>query len=189
MKMLPVVLLLGLWCAGAWPGVAPAAEPPKAKQPKIYDEVADGGRQVAVALAQGRKENKRVLLQFGANWCPWCHKLHQLFQTDKPVAEQLKAGYIVVMLDVNLGHNKNVVKRYGDPIRFGLPVLVVLDAEGRHLTTKNTAELEEGDHHSPAKVLAFLEQWAPKPAAGQGLPPKGQGPEKPAIPSPKERML
>ena len=28
--------------------------------------------------------------------------------------------------------------------------------------TKNTAELEEGNHHNPAKVLAFLKEWAPK---------------------------
>ncbi len=45
--------------------------------------------------------------------------------------------------------------------RLGLPSLVMLDSEGKHVTTKNTAELEEGDHHSSEKVLAFLKQWAP----------------------------
>jgi hypothetical protein len=46
-------------------------------------------------------------------------------------------------------------------MRFGLPVLVVLDAAGKALTTQDTGKLEEGDHHDPAKVLAFLNQWAP----------------------------
>jgi uncharacterized protein YyaL (SSP411 family) len=37
-------------------------------------------------LALAGKDGKRVLLQFGANWCPWCHKLHSLFDTDKDIA-------------------------------------------------------------------------------------------------------
>jgi hypothetical protein len=41
---------------------------------------------------------------------------------------------------------------------------VILDSQGKHLTTKDTGELEEGDHHSPEKVLAFLNQWSPKKA-------------------------
>jgi hypothetical protein len=47
-------------------------------------------------------------------------------------------------------------------MRFGLPVIVVLDAEGKQLTTKNSGELEESDHHNPEKVMAFLKDWAPK---------------------------
>lgn len=44
----------------------------------------------------------------------------------------------------------------------GVPFLVVLDADGKYLLTQHTAVLEEGDHHSPQKVLAFLKEWAPK---------------------------
>ena len=48
-------------------------------------------------------------------------------------------------------------------IRHGLPVLVVLDAAGRPLTTQDTGALEDGKTaHDPAKVLAFLRRWAPQ---------------------------
>jgi hypothetical protein len=40
-------------------------------------------------------------------------------------------------------------------------VLVVLDSDGRRLTTKDSGELEEGNAHSPAKIAAFLASWAP----------------------------
>ena len=33
--------------------------------------------------------------------------------------------------------------------------------DGKALVTQDTGKLEEGDHHDPAKVLAFLNQWAP----------------------------
>ena len=134
----------------------------KSSRPAIYDESADGGKQIADALVVAKKENKRVLLQFGANWCGWCHKLHKLFQTDQAIAAKIKEAYVVVLVDVNKGHNDELNKRYGYPTAFGLPVIVIIDADGKKLTTQDTGKLEEGDHHDPKKVLAFLNQWAGK---------------------------
>jgi thiol:disulfide interchange protein len=137
-----------------------AETPAKATRPAIYDGSADAAKQIADALAVAKKENKRVLLQFGANWCGWCHKLHALFQSDQAIAAKLKAAYVVVMVDVNKGHNSDLKKKYGNPTRFGLPVIVVLDADGKALTTQDTGKLERGDHYDAKKVLAFLDQWA-----------------------------
>jgi len=149
-------LLLLLLCGSPAFGAETAAKPTR---PAIYDEKADGTRQVADALVTAKKENKRVLLQFGANWCGWCHKLHKLFQSDADIAARLKQSYVVVLVDVNQGHNAEIVKRYDNPTRFGLPVIVILDADGKALTTQDTGKLEENDHHDPKKVLAFLNQW------------------------------
>lgn len=82
-----------------------------------------------------------------------------LLNTNAEIARIIKEHYVVVLIDVDKGHNEDVVKRYGDPTRFGLPVLVVLDSDGKHLTTQDTGKLEQGDHHDPAKVIAFLEKW------------------------------
>jgi len=133
--------------------------------PPIYDESADGSKQIADALALAGKDGKRVLLQFGANWCPWCHKLHALFDSDKDIAALLKRDYVVVLIDVNKGHNGQTDAKYGKPTKLGLPVIVVLDADGKQLTTKDSGELEEGKHHSPEKVLAFLKKWSPQTKA------------------------
>ena len=142
-------------------GIQAGDTPPTAKE-NIYDESADGSKQIDEALALAAKGGKRVLLQFGANWCPWCHKLHALFKSDKEIAAKLKSDYVVVLIDVNKEHNRVVDEKYGHPIQHGIPVIVILDAEGKQLTTKDSGELEEGDHHKPAKVMAFLEKWAPK---------------------------
>jgi thiol:disulfide interchange protein len=142
------------------PRPAVAAESPKTTLPDIYDESADAGKQIADAVAQAKKENKRVLLQFGANWCGWCHKLHKLFETDKEIAANLKANYVVALIDVNKGHNKDIVARY-EGEKLGLPFIVILGPDGKQLTLKDSGELEEGDHHSPQKVMTFLAKWAP----------------------------
>ena len=125
-----------------------------------YDEKADGAQQIAEALAAAKPGKKRVLLQFGANWCGWCRKLHALYHDDPAIAAELKAHYIVVFVDVNGAHNKAVDVRYGNPSDLGLPALVVLDANGKQLKTQASSEMEEGNHHSQPKVLAFLRTWA-----------------------------
>jgi len=136
--------------------------------PDIYDPQADGFVLINAALQQARAENKRVLLDFGANWCPWCHLLHQLFTSDDSVRRKLAASYVVVMIDVNkrkgTARNAAVNEKYGNPIKAGLPVLVLLDADGRQLVTQETGAFEKSgraETDDPAKVLAFLEQWAP----------------------------
>jgi len=141
-----------------------AETPAQSSRPAIYDESADGGKQIAAALEVAKSTNKRVLLQFGANWCGWCHKLHALFESDPELAAFLKNSFVVVLVDVNKGHNTETDQRYGHPTAHGLPVIVILDSNGKPLVTKDTGELEEGDHHSPQKVLAFLKEWAGKKA-------------------------
>jgi thiol:disulfide interchange protein len=139
-----------------------AEDQPKTARPVLYDESADGAKQIADALVIAKRDGKNVLLQFGANWCGWCRKLHTLFETNPEIAETLKKNYVVVLIDVNKQHNAETDTKYGHPIRFGLPVLVVLDADGKQLHTQDSGKLEEGDHHSPEKVLTFLKAWIPK---------------------------
>jgi thioredoxin-related protein len=133
--------------------------------PDIYDVHADGSADIAAAIIRAGSEHKRVLLVFGANWCIWCHRLHTTFGTNAAVAAALDKAFVLVDVDVNTrkGEKRNaaVNERYGNPIQHGIPVLVVLDSDGKQLTTKDSGELEEGDGHSPAKILAFLSLWAP----------------------------
>src|SRR5262249_10568765 len=112
-------------------------------------------------VAQAKKENKRVLLQFGANWCPWCHKLNKLFETDKGIHDELSGHFVVALIDVNKGHNKDLIMKYGTE-KLGLPFIVIVDADGKHVTTQNSDQLEEGKQHSPEKVTAFLKKWEAK---------------------------
>lgn len=135
--------------------------------PDIYDVEADGTDLVQAAVVKAKAEHKRILVDFGANWCPWCHRLHHTFESDATVSSELAKDYVVVMVDVNTRHgvkrNADLNQRLGNPIHYGLPVLVVLDSDGTLLTTKDSGELEQGEGHSPAKIDAFLTHWAPSP--------------------------
>jgi thioredoxin-related protein len=160
MRYLPLLAVLAAT-------VALRAEPEYPKMgPDIFDPKSDGTTQIISALTQARAEHKNVLLMFGANWCVWCHRLKHTMDTDATVARTLDSNYVLVLIDVNMRHgfkrNTDVNDRYGNPIHEGLPVLVVLDGKGKQLFTQESGALEEGEGHSPAKVTAFLQKWAPK---------------------------
>ena len=146
------------------------AQPEYPKQgADIYDTKADGSDLISAAIVKAKAEHKRILLDFGANWCPWCHKLHNTFESDGSVASELSKDYVVVMIDVNarrtdgVKRNADLNLKYGNPVHYGLPVLMVLDSDGVALTTQDSGELEEGNGHSPAKIDSFLTRWAPTP--------------------------
>ena len=58
-----------------------------AKRASIYDKAADAKVQVAKAGERAKHGDKRILLMFGGDWCGWCHKLHDLFKTNREVAQ------------------------------------------------------------------------------------------------------
>ncbi len=158
-------LILSLSALALLPATGLKADPEYPKMgANVYDVRADASTQIAAAVATAAVEKKRVILDFGANWCIWCHRLHATFEGDPGVSKALADGFIVVMVDVNTrnGDKRNaaVNEKYGNPIVHGIPVLVVLDSDGKQLTTKDSGELEEGDGHSPTKIKAFLAQWA-----------------------------
>ena len=79
------------------PGAKPATG--AAKRASIYDKAADAKVQVARAVERAKKDDKRILLMFGGDWCGWCHKLHGLFQTNREVATILYNEYVLVTID------------------------------------------------------------------------------------------
>jgi len=129
---------------------------------KIYDESADGEKQIASALASAKANHKRVLVQFGANWCSGCHKLHDLLKNDPAVSQHLKNDYVWVLIDLDQAHNIEIDEKYGNPTFQGYPALVILEADGQQVLKSDTVELTEGNNYSPQKVTAFLNQWGPK---------------------------
>lgn len=157
------------------PSPQETAAPPRGERPQIYDESADAREQIAAALKLAKKENRRVLIQWGANWCGWCHLLHDKFAKDAKIAKTLRYEYDVVLVDIGRwSKHMDLAKEYGADLRgSGVPYLTVLDADGRPLANQETGSLEaEGETpgHDAAKVLKFLtEHQAPPLEAAKVL--------------------
>lgn len=178
MKTIPsLVLVAGLAAGAALPlsnalGAA-RQEPAKQEKPAIYDEAADARAEVAAAVERAAHDNKRVLVQWGANWCGWCHLLHELCAKDPQVAKELLYEYEVVLVDIGRwDKNFDLADEYGAKIKDnGVPYLTVLDGAGKVLANQETSSLEKKDYekpaHDPEKVLGFLKSHEATPLVAQ----------------------
>ena len=128
---------------------------------KLYNPAANVVKDVAAALSKAKKEKKNVLLQIGGNWCVWCYRLNSFIQTDSILKKLVSDNYVLYHLN-HSKENKNLsyLKKLGYPQRFGFPVLIVLDADGRQLHTQDSALLEKGNGYDEEKVKSFLRNWA-----------------------------
>jgi thiol:disulfide interchange protein len=136
----------------------------KSGKKTTYDEKADAKKDIAKAVARAKKDNKRVLVMYGANWCGWCHKLHDLFESDREVRRALRYDYELVLVDIGrFDKNLDVYDGFGADRKAGVPFLIVLGSDGKPVVHQATGPLEVGPKHDPKKVLEFLKKSAPEP--------------------------
>lgn len=138
----------------------------QATKPPIYNPDADAKKEITQAMATAKAQNKHIIVMFGANWCPWCHRLHELFKSDAAIKSFLSAHYVLVMVDIGETKDKPLNRDLEEKLRvkgFGYPCLAVLDADGNLLCAQSSGVLESGKGHDPQKVLGFLKAEAPLP--------------------------
>jgi thiol:disulfide interchange protein len=133
-------------------GAAPTAK-------HIYSETANPKADIAAALAQAKREHKRVILDFGGDWCGDCQVLDIYFH-QAPNVGLLEKNFVLV--HVSIGHedkNIDVAAKYGVPISKGVPALAVLSADGKVVFAQATGEFEDMRHMDPQSVTEFLNKW------------------------------
>lgn len=131
----------------------------------IYSDTADAREEIRQAILKAASEHKRVLLDFGGNWCGDCQVLNIYFH-DPGNAALLAANYVLV--DVNVGQydkNLDLARKYGIPLNRGVPALVVLDGTGHVVYAQRNGEFEAMQKLDSSTVTAFLEKWKPHAAA------------------------
>lgn len=130
---------------------------------KLYHPEANAEKDIAAALATAKAEKKYVLLQGGGNWCIWCIEFARFCQADEKIDSVLKAGYVWYHFNYSKeNYNKVLFAKYGFPQRFGFPVFLILDENGKLIHTQNSEYLEDGKKsYDRVKVQSFLEKWSP----------------------------
>ncbi len=147
----------------AGPAAGPAADTSNATgQPlphaHIYPEVSAAQADVTAALATAKREHKRVLLDFGGDWCGDCQVLNLYFH--KPENRAILEDKFV-LVDVNVGRidqNLELGSQYGVNLKKGVPALAVLDADGASLYGQS-GQFSRMRHMESSSVHDFLEQW------------------------------
>jgi thioredoxin 1 len=127
----------------------------------IYPEPAQAKNDLSAALAAAAVTHKRVIVDFGGNWCTDCHVLDAYFH-DPANAPLLEAGFILVHVNVGrLDENLDIAKHYGVPLRKGVPALAILGERGEVLYSQRRGEFEGMRGMQSSAVTEFLQRWTP----------------------------
>lgn len=137
----------------------------KGKLKKPYHPEENAEEKIALLVKQAKKENKNIMMQAGGNWCIWCLRFNNFVQTTPELKKIVDQNYLYYHLNYS-PENKNakVFAKYGNPgDKFGYPVFIILDKDGKQIHTQDSAVLEDGSGYSLQKVKEFFESWKPKP--------------------------
>jgi len=135
--------------------------PAHAADTELYPAPEQASADLAAGLKAAAASHKRIILDFGGNWCGDCKVLDIYFHdpVNKPL---LDSNFIVV--HINIGHmdqNQNIAERYQVPLAKGVPALAVLDPHGKLLYSQRSGEFEAMRRMESSSVTSFLLQWKP----------------------------
>jgi thiol:disulfide interchange protein len=127
----------------------------------IYPDPGQAQADIAAALKTAGLTHKRVLLDFGGNWCGDCIVLDMYLHNEQNRA-LLEGNFVLV--HVNVGEydaNLDLAKKYGIPLEKGVPAVAVLSDAGKLLYSQRSGEFESMRRLAPETVTKFLAQWKP----------------------------
>ncbi len=132
-KFILFALLAGLFLA-PFATYAEEAE----DETRVFHQTEDAMADIDQVLAKAKAEDKLAIIVLGANWCHDSLGLAQRFQSNEMVgliAENYELLYVGIgFFEVNM----NLVSRFGLPIMFGTPTVLVVDPETETLLNRDT---------------------------------------------------
>jgi thiol-disulfide isomerase/thioredoxin len=163
------LILAFLALAAVAPSLVFAAAPPPVGIQSLSDlsvpdtpfsETADADADVARAFAQARAQNKRVLLDLGANWCADCRILSGIMELPE-VRRFLDAHYAIATVDVGrFNRNQQIPARFGIAGRLvGVPTVLIASPDGRLLNAGHIYALDDARRMTPQAIVDWLAQW------------------------------
>ena len=147
-------ILAGL--AAFW---ALAAALPAVALPDIYPAPEQAQADLSAALKGAAAQHRRVIVDFGGNWCTDCHVL-DTYMHDSTNQPLIDANFLVVHINVGrIDQNLDIAERYGIPLKKGVPAIAVLSSRGKLLYSQTGGEFEDMRHMDSSALTEFLQRW------------------------------
>jgi thiol:disulfide interchange protein len=130
--------------------------------PDIYPDPSQARPDIAAALKDAAATHRRVLLDFGGNWCGDCRVL-DIYMHDEKNKPLVDANFVVV--HVNVGHfdaNQDIAEQYEIPLKRGVPAIAILSDHGKLLFSQKSGEFEDMRHLESSSLTDFLVHWRPE---------------------------
>ncbi|MBL7237752.1 MAG: thioredoxin family protein [Komagataeibacter hansenii] len=163
----PVPLASACMAAGSLPQIGDASVKPVTAP---YGPAEGAQQAVDAAFALARQTGRRVLLDFGANWCPDC-RIFAGVLTQPDVAPWIEKNFVVVPINVNrdknaprngerYNSNADIARKYGVVIE-AIPAVLVFTPDGQLVNRDDALVLGDARSLTPQAMINQLDKWAP----------------------------
>ncbi len=153
MKIVRLLALVALLAVGAGSARSAGRE--------IYPDPSQAKADLTAALKTAASAHKRILLDFGGNWCPDCQVL-DIYMHDPANRRILDANFVLVHVNIGkMDANLDLAQKYEIPLHKGVPAIAVLGENGKLLYSQKSGEFEAMGRMQSADVTRFLIQWKP----------------------------
>ena len=123
-----------------------------------YNTSADAHKQVAGAIEAARATHRRVLLDFGGNWCPDCRMLAGVL-AEPAVKSWTEEHFATVMIDVGrMKKNMDIAAKYGVKIT-AVPTVLVVTPDGVVVNADKPFALSDDRSWSQQQIVDQLAKW------------------------------
>ena len=138
---------------------------------KVYNEDINPIEQIEQTVAKAKSGGKFVVCQVGGNWCPWCLRFADFITKDASISKVINENFEYIHVNYKprksqgeekMEQGRALMKRLDNCGRFGFPVFVVLNEEGKVIHIQDSSFLEEGQSYNQEKVLRFFKNWTPQ---------------------------
>lgn len=147
-----IVLILAAFAVGTFAQSAGRDIYPTPEQSRV---------DLAAALKTAAKAHKRIILDFGGNWCGDCIVL-DMYMHNAQNLPILDANFVLVHVNVGrFDSNLDLAKKYDTPLVHGVPALAILTESGKLLYSQKLGQFESMRRVDPSSVTQFLVQWKP----------------------------
>ena len=141
--------------------VAQTSELPNSALVDFYDPARNPADDLEQAIMIAQRENKRIMLELGGDWCIWCKYMDDFYKSQPDILQARVENYVLVKVNVSEENaNEKFLSQFSEAA--GYPHIYILESDGTLLHSQNTADLEDGaDSYVPDVFMAFLQKWAP----------------------------
>jgi thiol-disulfide isomerase/thioredoxin len=127
-----------------------------------YDATLDVATEFEAAMECATQSGKRVLVNFGANWCPDARILCTVLEL--PALQSfIHTQFETVMIDVGrYDMNMDMVEHLGFSNGLeGVPTILILDADGRTLNAGEETRWRTARQSTPQDIADYFSKFAP----------------------------
>jgi len=129
--------------------------------PAPYDAAADARQQIAAAATRARASGKRLLIDFGANWCADCRVLAGVLALPE-MRGWMARHFELVTIDIGqFDRNLDIPARFAVKLS-GVPAVFVVDPRSARLINRGSINVIVGATEAgrPQRMANWLAKWA-----------------------------